>query len=289
MKKNFKSLKSRLKRFFKDVLVTLQKPEMAVLPGHLAFFLVLSIVPILSLISYFGSIFNISSDIIARFLTKSFSPEVANLLLPNNLSSATGWKFLILLVITFYIASNGMNSVIVASNAIYGKKNGSFIRREIKSFTMNLIVIAIILVLLVFPVFGDLILTLLKNFIIKENIINNIIWVYNLVQGPLLWIVIFFLVKLLYIMAPDKKIPNRNTNYGSLFTTVFWILITEVYSLYVTKLADFSSIYGGIAMVAVLMLWIYILAGIFTIGLALNRTKDKEGTDTLKVIEKDVK
>ena len=287
MRKNFKSLKSRLKRFFKDVMITLQKPEMAVLPGHLAFFIVLSIVPILSLISFFGTMFNISSDIIARFLTKSFSPEVANLLLPNNLSTATGWKLFILLVITFYIASNGMNSVIVASNAIYGKKNGSFIRRVIKSFAMNLIIIAIILVLLVFPVFGDLILTLLKNFIVKEYIINNIIGIYNLVQGPLLWIIIFFLVKLLYIIAPDKKIPDRNTNYGSLFTTVFWVLITEVYSLYVTRVADFSSIYGGIAMVAVLMLWIYILAGIFTIGLALNRTKEKEGTGVLKVIEKD--
>jgi len=287
MRKNFKSLKSRLKRFFKDVMITLQKPEMAVLPGHLAFFIVLSIVPILSLISFFGTMFNISSDIIARFLTKSFSPGVANLLLPNNLSTATGWKLFILLVITFYIASNGMNSVIVASNAIYGKKNGSFIRRVIKSFAMNLIIIAIILVLLVFPVFGGLILTLLKNFIVKEYIINNIIGIYNLVQGPLLWIIIFFLVKLLYIIAPDKKIPDRNTNYGSLFTTVFWVLITEVYSLYVTRVADFSSIYGGIAMVAVLMLWIYILAGIFTIGLALNRTKEKEGTGVLKVIEKD--
>jgi membrane protein len=287
MRKNFKNLKSRLKRFFKDVLVILQKPQMAVLPGHLAFFLVLSIVPILSLISFFGSMFNISSDLIARFLTKSFSPEVANLLLPNNLSNVTGWKFLIIFIITFYIASNGMNSVIVASNAIYGKKNGSFLRREIKSFAMNLIVIAIILVLLVFPVFGELILNLLKNFIVKDYIINNIIWVYTLVQGPLLWIIIFFLVKLLYIMAPDKEIPDRNTNYGSLFTTVFWVLITEVYSLYVTKIADFSSIYGGIAMVAVLMLWIYILSAIFTIGLALNHTKEKEGTGVLKVIEKD--
>ena len=77
-------------------------------------------------------------------------------------------------------------------------------------------------------------------------------------------------IKILYTMAPDKNIPSNQTNYGALFTTFGWIISTYIYSIYINNYARYSIFYGGLANLIILMLWLYLLAYIFTIGLALN-------------------
>jgi membrane protein len=71
-------------------------------------------------------------------------------------------------------------------------------------------------------------------------------------------------------MAPDKKIPSHGVNKGAIFTTVGFIVITYIYSLYTTSFARYDVFYGNLASIVVLMIWFYLLSYIFTIGLALN-------------------
>jgi len=40
------------KRYIKKLIKIIKKPEMKILPGHLAFFLVLSLIPIITMIGY---------------------------------------------------------------------------------------------------------------------------------------------------------------------------------------------------------------------------------------------
>jgi len=59
---------SGIKRLWKILI----RPEMLVLPGQLAFFLLLAIVPTITLIVYGVSLFNVSVDFLSNFLIKSF-------------------------------------------------------------------------------------------------------------------------------------------------------------------------------------------------------------------------
>ena len=86
--------------------------------------------------------------------------------------------------------------------------------------------------------------------------------------------VYFFFIKLLYTMAPDRKLPSRFVNYGAVFTSVFWILATYLYSYYINHFANYSVFYGGLANIVILMLWVYLLAYIYVIGLALNNREE---------------
>ena len=79
-------------------------------------------------------------------------------------------------------------------------------------------------------------------------------------------------------MAPDKKIKSKNTTYGAIFTSAMWVILTKIYSLYVS-IVNYGSIYGGLSQLIVLMWWIYILAYVFVLGMALNASNyqmDKE-------------
>ena len=53
-------MKNRINRFIKRILITIKRPEMAILPGQLAFFFVLSLVPIISLIGVVASFLSVS-------------------------------------------------------------------------------------------------------------------------------------------------------------------------------------------------------------------------------------
>ena len=82
-----------------------------------------------------------------------------------------------------------------------------------------------------------------------------------------------FLIKILYIMAPDKRIERSNVVYGSIFTTVCWIIVTQFYSIYIEKFTSYTTFYGGMASILILMLWLYVISYIFVLGMALNVTK----------------
>ena len=101
-------------------------------------------------------------------------------------------------------------------------------------------------------------------------------------------IVIFFLIKLLYTIAPDQKIEHKYTNKGALFTTFMWLILTIVFSYYINNIARYDLVYGNLANIVILMFWFYLLAYVFIIGIIINRdVRDItiEKTNTIKLEE----
>ena len=139
---------------------------------------------------------------------------------------------------------------------------------------MTIFLVLLFLFILVVPLFGNLIITAIKN--INDSYTDGIISIINILNGPLSWLIIFFFIKLLYTMAPDINIRSSQTTYGALFTSFGWIISTAIYSFYINNIANYSLFYGSLANIIILMLWTYLLAFIFTIGLALNYNKDEQ-------------
>lgn len=288
MKKKVNKLKENLKEFFDNFLRVLKRPEMSILPGQLAFFFVLAIVPTITLISYGATLLNLSTDVIFDFIGSVFSPEIANMLLNTSSTSTTsGFALVIVIVMGYYIASNGPASIIVTSNTIYGEKQTNFFKRRFKAIIMTLVLVLLFIFMLIVPVFGNKIVELFEYVNIPE-VTENVSKIFSSLQGPITWIIIYFFVKILYTMAPNRKIKSKTVGYGAIFTSITWILITYIYSFYVNHLAHYTTFYGGLANIVVLMLWIYFLSYAFTIGMALNCRREEvelEKTGTIKKVE----
>jgi membrane protein len=265
-----KEMREKLKRGINNFLKTITRPEMEILPGHLAFSFFLSIVPTLTILTYIASAFNVSLDFISDFISQAFSQDFANMLLGVNMIIKADLNFFITLIVGYIIASNGAASIIVSSNTIYGIKNSNFFKRRLKAFIMIFIIILLFVFLLIFGVFGNKIIEMLQIMDISEKIITNITLVISVLKGPISWFIIFIFIKVIFTMAPDKKIPSHGVNKGAIFTTVGFIVITYIYSLYTTSFARYDVFYGNLASMVVLMIWFYLLSYIFTIGLALN-------------------
>ncbi len=276
-------MREKIKRGASNFFKIITKPEMEILPGHLAFSFVLSIVPTLTILTYIASIFHFDLAFISDFITQAFSQEFANMLLGTNMVITADWNFFLTLIIAYIIASNGAASVIASSNMIYGIKNSSFLKRRLKSLVMILIIILLFVFLLIFSVFGNKIIEMLQIMDISEKIITNITLIISVLKGPISWFIIFFFIKIIFTMAPDKKIQSNEVNKGAIFTTVGFVVVTYIYSLYTTNFANYDVFYGNLASIVVLMIWLYLLSYIFTIGLALNY---REEVETLEKTQK---
>ena len=265
----------RVKKFIDNFLTVIRRPEMLVLPGQLAFFFILSVVPMLTLVSYAVVSFNLSFDVVESFISSTLGSDVASLLIPQVSNVNISLGFIITLLAGFFFASNGASSIIITSNTIYGIEDKGFIRRRVKGMIMTLFIVILFLFIILVPLFGDSIVRVAQS--IHTNSKTTISLIIKILNGPLSWFIIFFFIKILYTMAPDKKIPSSQTTYGALFTSIGWILATAIYSFYINNIAHYSIFYGGLANIIVLMLYTYLLAIIFTIGLALNYRRDELG------------
>ena len=69
-------IKKKVKDFNKRIIHILSRSDMLILPGQLAFFLLLAIVPTITIIAYAASLFNVSIDFISNFMIKAFGSNV---------------------------------------------------------------------------------------------------------------------------------------------------------------------------------------------------------------------
>ena len=281
-----KKLKNELKEFFDNFIKVLKRPDMAILPGQLAFFFVLAIVPTITIISYGASALNLSTDVIFEFLSNAFSKDIASLLLTvPETSNLSGIGFFIVVIVGYFTATNGPASIIVTSNIIYGEEPGSFFTRRLKAIIMTFFLVLLFIFMLVVPVFGTKIIELFQFVNLDSKKKKKVTTIITLLQGPITWLIMYFFIKILYTIAPNKKVKSKSVGYGALFTSVSWIIITYIYSYYINNIAYYSTFYGSLANIVILMIWIYLLAYAFTIGMALNYRKEEvelEKTGTIK-------
>lgn len=266
LSKMFNKNRKYFKDFFSKVFEIIMKPEMMVLPGQLAFSFILSVVPIVSIISAIGTMFGVNVDTVSELLGRIFTSIQFDVIVPSIFEQQFNLKYLIVIIVLFYTASNGANSIIVASNQIYGIKKDNYFRRRFKAMVMTLLLCVLYIFILLVPLLGNKIISSFDYFNFK-SIIDPIL---TIIRGPITWFIIYYFVKSIYVIAPDKEVMRSGINLGAVFTTLFWVLATYLYSGWINNFNAYDKYYGSLSNIAILMLWIYWLCYIFVVGLSLN-------------------
>lgn len=261
--------------------------EIRILPGNLAYSFFLAVIPILSLILYFLTSFHLPMDLLQDFLNDTFPKNVVEIFQPIFTSELTGTSIFTLLL-SIVVMMNGCNAIIFASNTIFNFENASFLRRMIKSLVLTIILILLIAFIMIVPLFGRSIINLIGLFTDYISINRKYIdALYTILQIPVSLIIMFYIIKLVYVIAPDEKVKSKYMNRGALFTTISWLIVTVGYSYYINNIARYDLVYGNLANIVILMFWFYVLAYIFVIGLYLNKKKADAGIEKTNRIKLD--
>ena len=246
-------MKEKIKKLF-DFLT---KKEIGILSGNLAYSFFLAIIPILSLLFYFLTSFHISMDIITNFLNETFPKDVANFLQPVFTSEITPNTF-ITLCLSVFVITNGCNAIITTSNTIFNFENSNIIKRFIKALILAIMLIILFAFVIIVPLLGRSIINLIGTFTdFVETYRSFIDTLYALLQIPVSLLVMFFIIKLLYTIAPDEKVSSKYMNRGAFFTTISWLLVTIIYSYYINNIARYDLVYGNLANIVILLFWFF--------------------------------
>ena len=266
----------RIKGYLKKLLKILGKPEMAILPSNIAFNIILAIIPLLTIVVLIASYFDISIDLVSNLVSSVMPKQVSSIIV--DVISGKGFDKSIgfFNIVAFVVASNGTYAIINTSNTLYQIKERDYLKDRVSSIILLFIVIILFVFLLVVPIFGDNIIKLMTNAKLLSDYADDAMFIFNLIKWPITLLIIYLNIKLIYTIAPSKNIRSEETTYGAMFTTFGWIIATLIFKFYLNHFARYDIIYGNLAAIIIMMVWMYFLSYIFVLGMAINVSRKEE-------------
>ena len=265
------------KGVIQDFILRVKAVDIGSLGAQLAYFFLLSFFPLLIFLVTLLPFLNLDEQAMYEFLDDVMPPEVYSLIsgvLQEVLTNQSGGLLSIGILGTIWSASKGVDALMKALNKAYDVKAKLGIMNRVWSLVFTVSFVAIILVALVLPVFGQQIGDfMVTTFNLSERF--NEIW--NVVRFVLPIVLIFVVMNLMYWIVPNTNPRIRVTSVfiGATFATVAWFALTYGFSIYISNFGNYTATYGSIGGVIVLMLWLYFTGMILIIGGIINATMQK--------------
>ncbi len=273
--------RQRLLKMFILGFKQLQDPYYHGFAAQISFYLLLSIVPILLLITQILGIFNISLETAFDFIEMYTGKQATSMFGSLFEFSSVGFGNIVFVAIALWAASRASFSIMRISNYTMtdGKSTGkNYFAERFRAVRTMIITIFTIVFSLIILVYGKLILAMIVGALgLDEMIFVDSVWMW------LRWILGFALYFLMlsynYYLMPTEKVQYRKIIPGSLFAAVGLLLVTILYSRYTTSFADYDVLYGALSSVVGILFWFYLLAWVICLGVLFNKVwEDTKGS-----------
>lgn len=253
------------------VLAEIKQDHVSIVAAGVGFYAFLALFPaLIALITIYGLMADpatVQQQVTS--MTTALSPEVARLVTQPLTHTATREGLDIGLVASLagvlWSASGGVNGLMEGLNIVYdepGKRTFLKKRGLALLLTLGAIVFVIIAVALVAVVPIVLDVVRLGTFVTVTA---------NVLRWPLLALLLMSALGVVYKVGPDRDNPQfRWVSWGAVIATVLWLIVSGLFSMYVNNFGKYDRIYGALAGVIVLMLWLYLSAFTVLLGAEIN-------------------
>ena len=220
-----------------------------------AYYLIMSIIPICSLFAFFASILNVDLGTLEQLLKNYLTPEFSNIIIASLKSSHITLSSIIILFISLFVVSRGINQLYGISKNLFPSAHQRNIIIEqllmlLKTIAVFVLLLLIISILTIIP--------LINYFINFKDI---------LVLGDLyLFLVFFIILFLLYKIIPDVHVHIFDIVKGAFCSSILMLILLSALEFYFS-IADYTSVYGPLASVVVIMISFSLIAETIFIGM----------------------
>lgn len=250
-----------------EVYIRSKDDEVPALAAQLTYYFILSLFPFLIFIITLVSYTPIASERALGSISEMLPPPIYNLVLNviREVTLSPRKTFLSFGMITaLWASSNGMNAVIRGLNKAYDtKETRPYWKIRGLSVVSTAALALAIIISLGLLVFGETMGEQLFEFTVFKTA-----WTALRLCFSFLFMIMVF--SLLYMLVPNRRMTLKEVLPGSVFTTLGWILVSSLVSLYINNFAGFSRMYGSIGGVIALLVWLYWISIIIILGGELN-------------------
>lgn len=172
-------------------------------------------------------------------------------------------------VFMLWSASNSFYALNKGLSAIYKKeKEENYIFLRIKGIIGALVAIILIMIILVILVFGNSIEAAMNTrFPEIARMIELILEMRGVISIAVMFVIFLFLYK---ISSGNKGNGLKFSAIGAIFTSIAWYAISFFFSIYVDLFKNFSIIYGSLATIILVLMWLYSIIYVILLGAEIS-------------------
>lgn len=256
-------------RWIKLLWQRIDEDAMTTLAGNLAYVSLLSLVPLVAVIFALFAAFPVFSDVSAQlksFIFSNFLPAsgaviqdyleqfVANV---NKMTAVGACGLVVTALLLMY-------SIDTALNTIWRSKRK---RPIVYSFAVYWMILTL------GPMLAGASLAISSYLLsLRWASVTGVSWLidYGLRIFPLLLSCLSFWI--LYSIVPTRQVPTKDALTGALVAGLLFELGKKAFALYVTMFPSYQLIYGVIAVIPILFLWVYWTWCIVLLGAEISAT-----------------
>jgi membrane protein len=235
-----------------------------------AYYTFLSFIPFIILLLSLIKYINVDKDTLAQVFEAILPSIMKNSVLDiiQEMYSKSIEAISISAIFLLWSASKSFFALNKGLYSVYNKKDENYIFLLIKGVVGAILALLLVIAILVLILFGNSIETA-----IRENFgkLNGILDVLLAGKSVFLITIMFFIFLFVYKFSANKE--NRSFKkcmFGAGFTAISWYLISFFFSIYVNIFTNFSIIYGSLATIIIILMWLYSIIYAIFLGAEIN-------------------
>jgi membrane protein len=203
--------------------------------------------------------------------------------------STAGLALVIGTLVALWSASGYLGAFIRASNVVYETREGRpFWKLRPWQLLMTLVmVIGLAVIALGVVLTGPIVSAVAGPIGLSDTAVS----IWNVAKWPVIALLFVVMINALYYASPNVKQRGfRWITVGSVVALIIWLLASAGFGVYVSNFGSYNKVYGSLASVVVVLIWLWITNLAILLGHELNaeRERDVELRDGIPGAEREI-
>ena len=239
--------------------------------AELAYFLILSFFPLLICLNYFVGKLNLDPDTLVQALAPVF-PRDSLGILTDYLTYISQNQSTALLVgglgMTVYSASAAFRALMNIMEDIYDRQSYQGLRQILASVLFSVLLLLTIYLSMLVVLTGEWLMNLASRFrwmSVLELLLN-----WQWMRFLMLFGLVLLFILLVYLMSAPRGKPRPPVFSGALLASAALVGASALFSWFIGMSSRYSLVYGSLASVIILLVWLYLCGNIIILGNVFN-------------------
>ena len=255
--------------------------------AELAYYLLMTIFPLLIMIVAAVGMLPLDEDVVTSFLATIIPSQSFDLLsdyVSYVLSHQSSGLFVAGLIMSVTASSAAFRGLLAISGEIYGRKKFRGIWFMVTSLVFSALLLVMVYASLIVVLTGGWFFRWFRRIFYMLPLPTNLVWIRLLI---LFGVALLFLTLLYRVTAPwgGTKPPILRT---ALIIALLLVAASSLFSTFISYSTRYSTVYGSLASVIILMVWLFLVGNIVILGNVLNYVwwRRKQGLPVRFLLEK---
>lgn len=239
--------------------------------AELAYFLILSFFPLLICINAFIALLPVDLEAVLT-AAAPLLPRAIHDILGEYVGYITTNQSPGLLIagvfMTVFFASAAFRALMNIMEEIYGRKGYRGLRQVIASILFALLLLVTIFLSLVVLLTGGWLFQAAERLLHLDT--NSLPWDWQWMRFLLLFLLVFLFVMLVYRVAAPVGKPRPPVLTGAFLASVALSAFSILFSLFIGLSSRYSLVYGSLASIIIMLVWLYLCGNILILGNVFN-------------------